>query len=96
MSFWLAACPFVSVCLSVCLPVCRSEYPPSVCPDEVVFDNSFSWARGKRVQYMVEVIGPVDEGMRSEIQGLLKERSSLSFDLPAHADSEPSTHSTKL
>ena len=73
-----------------------SECLPSVCPDEVVFDNSFSWARAKRVQYMVEVIGPVDEGMRSEIQGLLKERSSLSFDLPAESDSEPSTHSTKL
>ena len=48
------------------------------------------------MQYMVEVIGPVDEGMCSEIQGLLKERSSLSFDLLAESHSEPGTHSTKL
>ena len=85
-------CLFLNVCY-----VSVSECLPSVCPDEVVFDNSFSWARGKRVQYMVEVIGPVDEGMCSEIQGLLKERSSLSFDLlAAESHSEPDTHSTKL
>ncbi|KAL8578700.1 hypothetical protein ACOMHN_045688 [Nucella lapillus] len=42
---------------------------------EVVFDNSFSWARGKRVQYMVEVIGPVEEGMHTEINMLCEEGS---------------------
>ncbi|KAK7499112.1 hypothetical protein BaRGS_00009659 [Batillaria attramentaria] len=47
---------------------------------EVVFDNSFSWARGKRVQYMVEVIGPVDDGMRGEITSMMLGQGDTTWD----------------
>jgi len=37
-----------------------------------VFDNTFSWARGKNIHYTVEVILPVDTGMASEINLMLE------------------------
>ena len=29
-------------------------------PDYIVFDNSFSWARSKKVQYAIDILAPED------------------------------------
>ncbi|BFZ04645.1 hypothetical protein BsWGS_07684 [Bradybaena similaris] len=44
----------------------------------VVFDNTFSWARGKHIHYSVETINPVESEMASEISSMLK--NDLSWD----------------
>jgi hypothetical protein len=45
----------------------------------LVFDNSFSWSRAKRVLYMVEVITPADPGMRSEIQSMIEDQAGIAW-----------------
>lgn len=50
-----------------------------MCADELVFDNSFSWSRAKRVLYMVEVITPADPGMRSEIQSMIEDQAGIAW-----------------
>ena len=39
--------------------------------DSLVFDNSFSWTRGKKVYYEGEVVCVDDEYVRSEINKLV-------------------------
>ncbi|XP_012939201.2 retinal-binding protein [Aplysia californica] len=42
-----------------------------------VFDNSFSWARGKTIHYTLELVQPLDEGTASEIRRMLEEGVTL-------------------
>ncbi|XP_059168234.1 retinal-binding protein-like [Physella acuta] len=37
----------------------------------VVFDNSFSWARDKTVQYVLEIIQPIDNSVESELKNMV-------------------------
>ena len=39
--------------------------------DELCFDNTFSWARSKKILYTVEVVAP-DDSLKSEIEKLIE------------------------